>query len=106
VDCVALVSYTKLSNLNPTNHIIVAKVMHVSERTVYRYAERFRVTGDVRPSVKRNGPAQLLCDFEELLLIQLILAHSGIYLRELQQLLYHSTVAGLMLLQSAEQCIG
>ena len=37
----------------------VAKVMRVSERTVYRYAERFRVTGDVRPSVKRNGPAQL-----------------------------------------------
>ena len=25
----------------------IAKVMHVSERTVYRYAERFRVTGDV-----------------------------------------------------------
>ena len=69
----------------------VAKVMHVSERTVYRYAERFRVTGDVRPSVKRNGPALLLCEFEELLLIQLILAHPGIYLRELQQLLYHST---------------
>ena len=65
--------------------------MHVSERTVYRYAEWFRVTADVRPSVKRNGPAQLLCEFEELLLIQLILAHPGIYLRELQQLLYHST---------------
>ena len=69
----------------------VAKVMHVSERTVYRYAERFRVTGDVWPSVKRNSPAQLLCEFEELLLIQLILARPGIYLRELQQLLYHST---------------
>ena len=69
----------------------VAEVMHVSERTVYRYAEWFRVTGDVRPSVKRNGPVQLLCAFEELLLIQLVLAHPGIYLREFQQLLYHFT---------------
>ena len=33
----------------------------------------------------------MLCDFEELLLIQLILDHPEIYHRELQQLLYHSS---------------
>ncbi len=69
----------------------VAKVMHVSERTVYRYAERFSVTGEVRPSAKKNGPARLLCEYEELLLTQLVLYHPGIYLQELQQQLYDST---------------
>ena len=58
----------------------VAKVMHVCERTVYRYAERFSITGEVRSSAKRNGPSQLLCEFEELLLVQLVLAQPGIYL--------------------------
>lgn len=39
----------------------------------------------------RRSRETVLCEFEELLLIQLILAHPWIYLRELQQLLYHST---------------
>ena len=38
----------------------VAKYLHVSERTVYRYVERFRVIGDVRQTVKINGPMSLL----------------------------------------------
>ena len=63
----------------------VARVMHVYERTVYRYAERFRLTGEVRTSMKSNGPPSMLCEFEKLLLIQLILIRPGIYLRELQQ---------------------
>ena len=69
----------------------VAKYMHVSERTVYRYVERYKVTGDVRQCAKRNGPRQLLSEYEELLLMQFILVHPGIYLRELQQMLYSST---------------
>ena len=69
----------------------VAKYMHVSERPVYRYAERFRVTGDVRRSTKRNGATRLLSEHEELLLAQHILAHPGVYLRELQLMLCNST---------------
>ena len=53
----------------------VAKYMHVSERTVYRYVERYKVTGDVRQCVKSNGPRQLLCEYEELLLVQFILEY-------------------------------
>lgn len=49
----------------------VAKYMHVSERTVYRYVERYKVTGDVRQCVKNNGPRQLLCEYEELLLVHM-----------------------------------
>ena len=65
--------------------------MHISERSVYRFAERYKATGDVRLFAKRNGPRQLLCESEELLLIQQILLHSGIYLRELQDNLFKST---------------
>lgn len=53
----------------------VAKYMHVSERTVYRYVEQYKVTGDIRQCVKSNGPRQLLCEYEELLLVQFILEY-------------------------------
>ena len=63
----------------------VAKIMSVSIRSVYRYAERFLATGDVKPFAKRNGPMTELCEFEEHFLVQLALAKPGIYLRELQE---------------------
>ena len=52
---------------------------------MYRYAERFYIMGDVRPMTKGNGPSFLLCEFEELYLIQLVLFNPGIYLKELQK---------------------
>jgi len=70
----------------------VAKIMSVSVRSVYRYAERYLATGDVKPFVKRNGPRTELCEFEELFLVQLALANPGIYLRELQEHLYSKTM--------------
>ena len=69
----------------------VARRMQISERTVHRYAERFRVTGYVRRSLKRNGPLRSLSEHEELLLMHFILSYPGVYLRELQQMLYSST---------------
>jgi len=63
----------------------VARIFQISERTVYRLAERFHVTGDVRPMEKRNGPEFVLCEFEELYLISLLSCNPGIYLKELQQ---------------------
>ncbi len=83
----------------------VAKVIHVSERTVYRYADRYRRTGEVRPLVKRNGPARLLCEFEELLLVQLILAYPDYTLESCSNSCMTQLVAGLMPLPSAERCI-
>lgn len=70
----------------------VAKSMCVSARTVYRYAERYLATGDVRPFCKRNGPQTELCEYEQLFLVQLALAKPGIYLRELQEELYSTTM--------------
>ena len=65
----------------------VARIFQISERSVYRFAECFRVTGDVRPMEKRNVPEFVLCEFEELYLISLVSSKPGIYLKEVQQML-------------------
>ena len=70
----------------------VARVMCVSERSVYRYAQRFLLTGDVRLFHKSNGPSLKLCEYEQLFLVQLILTKPGIYLSELQEELYSRTM--------------
>ena len=72
--------------------IDVSANLFVSPSSVYRYTERFLATGDVRPFIKKNGPAKDLCEYEELLLVNLALARPGIYLREMQEQLYSSTM--------------
>ena len=47
----------------------VARYIHMSERTVYGYAEWLWMTGDVQQSAKRNGPMHLLSEHEGLLLV-------------------------------------
>ena len=68
----------------------IAEVMKVSERSVYRYSERYLITGDVRPFIRRNGPVRELSEFEQHYLVDLVLAKPGMYLRELQEELYLS----------------
>ena len=68
----------------------VAGVLGISESSVHRYSHLFRVTGDVRPIAKRNGPAKELSEFEVLFLVNLVLTMPGIYLRELQDELCRS----------------
>ena len=62
----------------------VAHMLFISERTVHWYAERFLVTGHVHPFERRNGCYCKLSDDDQLLLLELISCHPGIYLRELQ----------------------
>ena len=62
----------------------VARMLFVSDRTVHRYAERFLVTGHVHPFERRNGCYCKLSDDDQLLVLELISCHPGIYLRELQ----------------------
>ena len=47
----------------------VAKEMFVSARSVYRYAERFLSTGDVKLFAKKNGPFRVLCEHEEYIVV-------------------------------------
>ena len=70
----------------------VASLMNISERSVYRYAERFLATGEVRPFLKKNGPSTILGEYEEYYLVCQVLANPGIYLRELQEQLYSATL--------------
>ena len=64
--------------------IQVARQMCISERSVRRYLALFQQTGDVVPRNQRRGPERLLGEFEQMVLLRLILENTGIYLRELQ----------------------
>ena len=59
----------------------IAALLHISERTVRRYVDLFYRSGDVRP---RACPQRLLGEFEQIILLRLILANPGIYLYELK----------------------
>ena len=48
-------------------------------------------TGYLEPQQHRNGPRQILTDFEELTLVNLVLTRPGIYLYELQRELSMTT---------------
>ena len=45
----------------------------------------FQWTGDVKPTSQRYGPVKLLGDFEQLMLLRLIMNNPGIYPHEMQQ---------------------
>ena len=62
----------------------------VSDRTVRRLISQ---TGNVKPSSQRNGPVSMMQDFEQLTLVQEILAHPGIYLQEIQENLLQMGIA-------------
>lgn len=66
----------------------ISKLLNISSRTVERYLELFSSTGDVLPAVRRNGPARLLDQHEQLVLLRLIIEVPGIYLSEIQQELH------------------
>ena len=64
---------------------VVARLFNVSARTVTRYLNLFMQTGDVIPRRRRYGPYPLLGDYEQLILLRLILERPGIYLSEIQR---------------------
>ncbi|XP_011404819.1 PREDICTED: uncharacterized protein LOC105313243 [Amphimedon queenslandica] len=62
----------------------IANFLEISPSTVKRYINKFYRTGDVNGERKRNGPTQLLGDFEQAVLLRMISNHPGIYLHEIQ----------------------
>ncbi|XP_065891697.1 uncharacterized protein [Dysidea avara] len=84
-----LFSRLEVANRLATRHVgkpvdEVARMLFVSDRTVHRYAERFLVTGHVHPFERHNGCYCKLSDDDQLLVLELISCHPGMYLRELQ----------------------
>ena len=51
----------------------IADLLGISERTVRRYLQLFRSTGDEKPVSKRNGPRPLMGEFERILLLRYII---------------------------------
>ena len=66
----------------------ISSVTFVSERTIQRYVERFKVTGDVAQFAKRNGPTRMLGGREEALIVQAVPDKPGLCLHELQSCLH------------------
>ena len=69
----------------------ISKLLQVSERTIYRYVERFRLTGDVKQYPKKDGPSHVISEHEELYVLDLVLSSPGIYLKEVQCYLFGYT---------------
>ena len=67
----------------------ISRLFTVSERTVWRYLSLFNLKGDVQVAERRDGPICLMGDFEQLILLRLILENPGVYLHELQVELFH-----------------
>ena len=49
----------------------IAELLGISERTVRRYLNSFKNTGDVLPEPHRNGPQRLLGEHEQLIILRL-----------------------------------
>ena len=70
-----------------TQHLSVSDIaasLCISARSVYRYLERFEMTGDVRATKQRHGPVKLLGVIEQMILLRFISSHPGIYLSEVK----------------------
>ena len=69
---------------------VVSRRFNVSTRTVTRYLTLFQQTGDIVPKTGCHGPKRLLGDYEQLVLLRIILEHPGIYLEEIQSKLFET----------------
>ena len=63
----------------------IAEQLCLSERSVRRYIDLFQRTGDVKPCSQQHGPPKFLGEFEQVLLLRLIINNRGIHLHEIQQ---------------------
>ena len=67
------------------------EMLYMSGKSVQRYVAAFLSTGNVEPVKQRHGPECMLSDFEQVIVMQLLLEKPSAYLSELQQHLYDTT---------------
>ena len=65
----------------------ISDLLFMSEWTVRRYVELYHSTGDVECK-KQTGPTCLLNDFEQVTVLQSLIAKPNIYLYEVQEHLF------------------
>ena len=68
----------------------ISDLLFMSERSVRRYIELYHSTGDVECK-KQAGPTCLLNDFEQITVMQSLIAKPSIYLDEVQEHLFNAT---------------
>ena len=66
----------------------IGELLGLSERMVKQYISTFQHTGKVQPKPRRSGPQKLMGEYEQLLLLQIIIRNPGNYLHEMQERLY------------------
>jgi len=69
----------------------IAKVLFMSEKSVYRYLSSFHSTGSVEPKDHTGGPGKCLSDVEQLTILQCLVHKPTLFLDEVQEQLYKST---------------
>ena len=69
----------------------IGELLFMSERSVRRYVELYHSTCDVEGVKQKHGPDCLLTEFEQLNVLQSLIAKPNIYLSELQEHLYDAT---------------
>ena len=63
----------------------ISNLLSVSEKTVRLYLHLFQTTGEVEPAKYKRGPDRLMGDYEQVVLLKIILESPGIYLSEIQE---------------------
>ena len=66
----------------------ISQLLQLSESTARRYINMFLQTGEVEVKTHKHGPDKLLGDFEQLVLLGMILDNPGIYLHEIKANFY------------------
>ena len=69
-----------------TNHTAatISELFNVSQSTVWRYTSLFQRTGDIQVRQRRNRPRCLMSEYEQVVLLRMILENRGIYLHEVK----------------------
>ena len=61
----------------------ISELCSISKCSIRCYIDRFKQTGEVKPTAYKHGPPKLLGNYE-LVLLRIILENPGIYLHEIQ----------------------
>ena len=77
-----------LTQIQHKPYIVVSELLTVSVRTISRYVELFNTTGDIQPRSRRYGPHRVFGEYEQLVLLRIVLENPGIYLQEIKEMCF------------------
>ena len=84
----------------------IGELLFMSERSIRRYVELYHSTGDVEGVKQKHGPDCLLTEFEQLNVLQSLIAKPNIYLQNYRSIYMMPQAHGLAFLPFVELYIG